>query len=129
MEKYSLGVKMPRPANPYDDFEIMGSTNPNNFVPAIQVGNNVGGQPRAVVAAPGSTGERQALGAADFANRNRVTNRARQVSTQRGTKPSRPTSVTPNRRQRAAGAVKKVRRGAASLADRAANRVRRGRRR
>lgn len=119
---------MPRPANPYDDFEIMGSTNPNNFVPAIQVGNNVGGQPRAVVAAPGSTGERAARQAADFAARNRVT-RARQLSTRRGTTPSRRTSVTPNRRQRAAGAVNKVRRRAANVADRAANRLRRGRRR
>lgn len=120
---------MPRPANPYDDFEIMGSTNPNNFVPAIQAGNNVGGQPRAVVAAPGSAGERQAQAAREFANRNNIANRARQISRRRGTTPSRRTSVTPNRRERARGVVNRVRRNAGNVAERAAARLRRGRRR
>lgn len=123
---------MPRPANPYDDFEIMGSTDPNNFVPAIAAGNNVlrtEGGPRAVVAAPGSEAERQALDYTFGARLNRARERAQQVASRRGTRTPRPTSVTPrNRRQRAQGAVRQARRRVANVAERAANRLRGGRR-
>lgn len=116
---------MPRPANPYDDFEIMGSTNPENFVPAIAVGNNVEGQPRPVVAAPGSEGERQAQQAARFAQANRVSRRARQVASRRGTGR---TSTTPRNRRDRTGGARQVRRRVANIAERAANRLRGGRR-
>jgi hypothetical protein len=126
---------MPRPANPYDDIEIMGSTNPDNFVPAIAVGNNVGGRPTPVVAAQGSEGRRQAQQAADFAGRNRVRSRAQGVTSRRAT-PSTPrtgrTSTTPrNRRDRAASGVRRAGRRVANVAEGAANRFRgrRGRRR
>lgn len=123
---------MPRPANPYDDLEIMGSTNPDTFAPAIAVGNNVGGRPTAVVAAPGSEGRRQAERAADFAAVNRVPRRAQAVTARRGTRSSRPTSTTPrNRVQQAREGVRQAARRVGSVAERGFNRVRgrRGRRR
>ncbi len=123
---------MPRPANPYDDIEIMGSTNPDNFVPAIAVGNNVGGRPTPVVAAQGSEGRRQAQQAADFADRNRVRGRAQGVTSRRGTPRTGRTSTTPrNRRDRAASGVRRAGRRVANVAEGAANRFRgrRGRRR
>ena len=126
---------MPRPANPYDDIEIMGSTNPDNFVPSIAVGNNVGGRPTPVVAAQGSEGERAAQQAADFAGRNRVRGRAQGVTSRRAT-PSTPgtgrTSTTPrNRRDRAGSALRGAGRRVRGVAQGAQERFRgrRGRRR
>jgi hypothetical protein len=123
---------MPRPASPYDDLEIMGSTNPDNFVPAIAVGNNVGGRPTPVVAAPGSAGERAAQQAADFAGRNRVRGRAQGVTSRRGTPRTGRTSTTPrNRRDRAASGVRRAGRRVRGVAEGARDRFRgiRGRRR
>jgi hypothetical protein len=126
---------MPRPASPYDDLEIMGSTNPANFVPAIAVGNNVGGRPTPVVAAQGSEGRRQAQQAADFAGVNRVRSRAQDVTSRRAT-PSTPrtgrTSTTPrNRRDRAASGVRRAGQRVRGVAEGARDRFRgiRGRRR